>query len=186
MTSSSQYHYTRFQTIFQNRSINTRLLVRLYKCFLMCCKSHRTCETSCCVLFCYGCIVCPMKHVCCIYPSYPGLLLTKRTDILPQDFGKSETARLDVIIMVSLWNFTGILAALLSMCLSNYRTIKEVQTRISRLRGFMRSCSKKELRWKGIKILNHNKTKANVNRRHNSWYMMRMSIFVLNAKGISS
>ena len=37
-----------------------------------------------------------------------------------------EAARLSVIIIVSLWNLTGISAALLPMCLSNFRTIGKV------------------------------------------------------------
>ena len=46
-----------------------------------------------------------------------------------------EAARLHVIMMVSLWNLTGILAAVLPRCLLNVRAIGKVQTRISRLRG---------------------------------------------------
>ena len=86
-----------------------------------------------------------------IYPAHSGPRFTKRTDILPRDFVRSEAARLDVVIMASLWTLTGIAAALLPRCLSNFRAIKKIQTRISRLRGFMRSCNKKELRRKEIK-----------------------------------
>ena len=50
--------------------------------------------------------------------------------------------RLDVIMMVSLWNLTGISVALLPMCLSNFRTTGKVKTRISRLWNFTRSCGK--------------------------------------------
>ena len=53
-----------------------------------------------------------------------------------------EATRLNVIIVVSLWNLTGTSAAALSMCLLNFRAIGKVQTRISRLRDFTRSCSK--------------------------------------------
>ena len=47
-----------------------------------------------------------------------------------------KAARLDAILIVSLWNVTGISAALLSRCLSNFRAIGKVSTRIS----FTRSC----------------------------------------------
>ena len=53
-----------------------------------------------------------------------------------------EAARLDVIMIVSLWNLTGILAALLPTCLSNFRAIRKVYTLISCLRDFTRSCGK--------------------------------------------
>ena len=52
-----------------------------------------------------------------------------------------EAARLNIIIVVSLWNLTGISAALLSRCLSNLRSIGNIQTRVSRLRIFT-SCGK--------------------------------------------
>ena len=48
-----------------------------------------------------------------------------------------ETARLDVLIIVSLWNLTGISAALLPRCLSNFRAIGKVWIRLSLLRVFM-------------------------------------------------
>ena len=37
-----------------------------------------------------------------------------------------EAARLSVIVIVSLWNLTGISAALLPRCLSNFRAIEKV------------------------------------------------------------
>ena len=49
-----------------------------------------------------------------------------------------EAARSNVIMIVSLWNLTGISTALLPECLSNVRAIGKV----SRLRDFTRSCSK--------------------------------------------
>ena len=55
-------------------------------------------------------------------------------------------ARFGVIMIVSLWNLTGISAALLPRCLSNLRAIGKVQTRISRLRNFTRSCGKTSYR----------------------------------------
>ena len=57
-----------------------------------------------------------------------------------------EAARLGVIMIVSLWNLTGISAALLPRCLLNFRAIGKVQTRISRLRDFTRSCGKTSYR----------------------------------------
>ena len=57
-----------------------------------------------------------------------------------------EATRLNVIIVVSLWNLTGTSAAALPMCLLNFRAIGKVQTRISRLWDFTRSCSKTSYR----------------------------------------
>ena len=57
-----------------------------------------------------------------------------------------EATRLNVIIVVSLCNLTGTSAAALPMCLLNFRAIGKVQTRISRLRDFTRSCSKTSYR----------------------------------------
>ena len=57
-----------------------------------------------------------------------------------------EAARLGVIMIVSLWNLTGISTALLPRCLLNFRAIGKVQTRISRLRDFTRSCGKTSYR----------------------------------------
>ena len=53
-----------------------------------------------------------------------------------------EAVRLDVIMILSLWNLTGISAALLPGCLSNFRAIGKVYTRNPRLRDFTRSCGK--------------------------------------------
>ena len=53
-----------------------------------------------------------------------------------------EAARLSVIMIVSHWNLTGISAALLPRCLSNFRAIQKVWTRISWLRDFTKSCGK--------------------------------------------
>ena len=57
-----------------------------------------------------------------------------------------ESAWFDVIIIVSLWNLTGISAALLPRCLSNRRAIGKILTRISWLRDFTRSCGKTSVR----------------------------------------
>ena len=53
-----------------------------------------------------------------------------------------EAARWDVIMFISIWNLTGTWTALVSGCLSNFRSIGKVLTRISRLRDFTRSCGK--------------------------------------------
>ena len=49
-------------------------------------------------------------------------------------------------MIVSFWNLTGISAALLPRWLSNFRAIRKVLTRISRLRDFTRSCGKTSYR----------------------------------------
>ena len=53
-----------------------------------------------------------------------------------------SAAILGVIMIVSRWNMTGISATPLPSCLSNFRAIGKVQTWISRLRDFTRSCGK--------------------------------------------
>ena len=53
-----------------------------------------------------------------------------------------EAARFCVIMIASLWNLTGISVAVLPMCLSTFRAIGKVWTRISRLRVFARSCGR--------------------------------------------
>ena len=57
-----------------------------------------------------------------------------------------EAARLDVAMVVSLWNLTGTSAAALPRNLPNFRAIGKVQTQISRLRNFTRSCGKTSYR----------------------------------------
>ena len=57
-----------------------------------------------------------------------------------------EVARLDVAMVVSLWNLTGTSAALLPRYLPNFRAIGKVYIQISRLRDFMRSCGKMSYR----------------------------------------
>ena len=56
-----------------------------------------------------------------------------------------EATRLDVTMIASLRNLTGISVALLPKCLSNFRAIGKVKTRISRLRDFARSCGEKSV-----------------------------------------
>ena len=60
-----------------------------------------------------------------------------------------EVARSNVIMMVSLWNLTGISAALTDMseallprCLSNFRALGKVWTRFSQIRDITRTCGK--------------------------------------------
>ena len=55
-------------------------------------------------------------------------------------------ARLDVAMVVSLWNLTGTSAAALPRYLPNFRAIGKILTRISRLRDFTRSCGKTSYR----------------------------------------
>ena len=57
-----------------------------------------------------------------------------------------EAARLDIIMIVLDWNSTGISAALLPRCLSNFRVIGKVQIRISWLRDCTRSYDKTSVR----------------------------------------
>ena len=57
-----------------------------------------------------------------------------------------EAARLDVAMVVSLWNLTSTSAAALPRYLPNFRAIGKVYTRISRLRDFTRSCVKTSYR----------------------------------------
>ena len=57
-----------------------------------------------------------------------------------------KAMRLCLIIIVLLWNLTGILAALLSRCLSNFRIIGNAQIWISQLRESTRSCGKMSVR----------------------------------------
>ena len=53
-----------------------------------------------------------------------------------------EAARLYVMLILSLWNLTGISAALLPRYLSNFRAIGKFYALISELRDFTRSCGK--------------------------------------------
>ena len=77
-------------------------------------------------------------------PATQGLYsLSGKTSYRPS----LEATRLDVAIVVSLWNLTGTAAAaLLPRCLLNFKAIGKVQTRISRLRDFTRSCGKTSYR----------------------------------------
>ena len=57
-----------------------------------------------------------------------------------------EASRLDVAMVVLLWNLTGTSAATLPRYLPNFRAIEKVLTRISRLRDFTRSCGRTSYR----------------------------------------
>ena len=57
-----------------------------------------------------------------------------------------KAMRLDVIMIISLWHSTGIWAARLLRCLTNFRANGEVKTWISWLQVFTRSCSKTSYR----------------------------------------
>ena len=61
-----------------------------------------------------------------------------------------KAARLGIIMIVTLWNLTGISAALLPRGLSNFRAIGKVETQISRPRDFTRSCGKMSYRLMNI------------------------------------
>ena len=88
------------------------------------------------------------RHQCQSVPTewYQGLYSQSGKTSYPQISWSLEATRLNVIIAVSLWNLTGTSAAALPMCLLNFRAIGKVQTRISRLRDFTRSCSKTSYR----------------------------------------
>ena len=84
-----------------------------------------------------------------------GRFIIRPTLVLYSQSGKTsyrqisrslEIATLYVIMLASFWNLTSISAVLLPMCLSNVRAIGKVQTRISGLRDFMRSCGKTSYR----------------------------------------
>ena len=60
--------------------------------------------------------------------------------VLPPNVVNLEAARLGMIMIISLWNFIGIAAALLRWCLSDVRAIGNDQTRISRLENITRYC----------------------------------------------
>ena len=60
--------------------------------------------------------------------------------------GSLEAAKVDANIVVSHWNLPGNSAALLQRCLSNFRAIRKVWTRISRTRYFIRSSGKTSTR----------------------------------------
>ena len=61
------------------------------------------------------------------YAYTPGVLFTKRTDVLPLKLLNFQSRSHEIgIIIVSLWNLTGISAVLLPRCLSNFEAIGKV------------------------------------------------------------
>ena len=77
-----------------------------------------------------------MEQKCC----RAGPLFTKKYLTSYRQISRSlDTARSNVIMILSLWNLT---SALLPMCLSNFKAFGKVWTRISRLRDLTRSCGK--------------------------------------------
>ena len=77
-----------------------------------------------------------------IWRQRPGPLFTTRRRLVTS----LEDGRLDVIMILSLWNLTGISAALLLRCLSNVTAIGKGKTWISRLRDFTRIDGKTPVR----------------------------------------
>ena len=57
-----------------------------------------------------------------------------------------KPARLDVIMILPFWHFTGISAAVLPRCRSNFKTIWKVLIGILQLRNFKKSCGKTYIR----------------------------------------
>ena len=76
----------------------------------------------------------------CMYCTQGLYSLSVRTSYR-QNSWSLGVAGLDGMMIVSLWNLTGSSAALLPRWLSNFRAIGKVETRISRLWDFPRSCS---------------------------------------------
>ena len=105
-----------------------------------------------CYIYIYIYIVCAnameLLHSCSKPSKYSmplrssGLLFTKRLDVLPTNLVKSrsrENGCYNDRIVLKLDRHLDIVAA---RCLSNFRTIRKVETRISLLRNFTRSCGK--------------------------------------------
>ena len=84
----------------------------------------------------------PQKHIFYIKNMLSGSLFNKQADVLTHDSWSPEAAKLDTIMIIPLWNLTGISAALLPRCLSNFREIGKVKPWISRIRDFTRSFGK--------------------------------------------
>ena len=69
-------------------------------------------------------------------------LFTKRWNIWSQDLAKSRCHETVFIIIVSLWNLTGVLVKVLPSMSYFLKAIRSLQTYISWLRDFVRSCDK--------------------------------------------
>ena len=78
--------------------------------------------------------------------SFQGLYLLSGRASYRKISWSLEAARLNVILIVSLWNLTGSSAAALPSCLSNFRAIEKALTWISRLQHFAKSCGKTSAR----------------------------------------
>ena len=87
-----------------------------------------------------------VSHLTRLSLGLPGLYSLSGKTSYRQISWSLEATRLDVIMVVWLWNLTGTSAAALPKCLLNFRAIGKVQTRISRLRDFTRSYSKTSYR----------------------------------------
>ena len=70
----------------------------------------------------------------------PGPLFTKRTDVLPQDLGKSRSRKIRV------WTFLVALTGTSAAALSNFKAIRPLEYPVSRLPHFPRFCGKTSLR----------------------------------------
>ena len=71
-----------------------------------------------------------------------GLLFALQLHTLPPNLVKFRNREIGCHTYRTLWNLTGISAALLPICQSNFRTIWKVLAQISRLRYFTRPCGK--------------------------------------------
>ena len=113
-------------------------------------------------IFCRD-LVCALRATGRFSPYHPGLLflrgsfvnlsIIEATMCLYLLGGRTSYCQIswsflwmDAIMIVSLWNLTGISSALLPRCLSNVRAIIKVWTRISLLRGFTGSYGKTTFR----------------------------------------
>ena len=85
----------------------------------------------------FGCVFFMDIH---LYATGP--LITKRTDVLWHDLVKPRSREIGCIMFVSLWNWAGVLAALLPRCMSNVKEIRNICTRISWSQDFARSYGK--------------------------------------------
>ena len=88
-----------------------------------------------------------------------------------------EAAKLDVIMIVSLWYLTDIFAALLLRCLIHFKAIGKVLIRILRFRNLTRSCRKLSIP-KCIDVLRLYKKGMFLMLRYIMWYFNRCSLFL--------
>ena len=93
-------------------------------------------------------------HVPCLWLLSPGIFrshhqgpvsISKKTSYRKISWSL-EAARFVFRIVWSLWNLTGTSAALLPMCLSNFKSIRQFKVPISWLRDFTRSYDKTSFR----------------------------------------